>query len=149
LAYASISWASQSVAVLVRRRWALLIHATRPTTATIAIAIQTQSHADPELLLAVEDVAVAPGVTDGWAGTTAPDEVLVGRAVLAAVDVAAGGDEGGELRPAVRLEAMLPTADDTLLVEPHAATSQVITTIRLAKTAHFFLTLAPYRAPPK
>jgi hypothetical protein len=126
------------------------------------MAIQSQSHGNPELLLAGEDVAVVAGETDGWAGTMASDEVLVGLALLAALeaglllvfggavlaaeDVAAGGDEGAELRVAVTLEAMLLTADDRLPLEPHAATSQVITTIRLAKTAHVFLTLAPSRA---
>jgi len=65
LAYASISLASQFVAALVRRRWALVIHAARPTTAAIAMAIQNQSHGNPELLLVVEDVTVASGVTDG------------------------------------------------------------------------------------
>jgi hypothetical protein len=113
------------------------------------------------LLLAGEDVAVAPGVTDGWAGTTAPDGVLVGLELLTAPeaglllvlggavvtggDVTDGGEEGAELRAEVRLEAMLLTADDTPPLEPHPATSQVITTIRPAKTTHAFLTLAPSR----
>jgi len=85
----------------------------------------------------------------GLALVTAPEAgllLVLGGAVVAAEDVAAGGDEGVELRVAVRLEATLLTADDTTLpLEPHAATSQAITTIRLAKTAHFFLTLAPSR----
>jgi hypothetical protein len=121
------------------------------------MAIQNQSHGDTELPLAGEDVAVVPAVTDGWIGTTAPDEVLVGLALLVALeaallvgldgavlvaeDVGADGDEGAELRVAVKLEAILLTADETLPLEPHAATSQVITTIRLAKTTHLFLTL--------
>jgi hypothetical protein len=69
--------------------------------------------------------------------------LVLGGAVVAAEDVAAGGDEGVELRVAARLEATLLTADDRLPLELHAATSQVITTIRLAKTTHVFLTLAP------
>ena len=107
-------------------------------------------------------MVVAPGVTDGWGGTTAPDDVLVGLALVAALDaglrlgrdgavvgaadVAAGGDEGAEVREAVMLEAMLLTADDRLLLVPHAATSQAMTTIRPANPAHVFLTLVPSRA---
>jgi len=71
---------------------------------------------------------------------------LLGGAVVAAEDVAAGGDEDVELRVAVWLEAMLLTADDTLPLEPHAATSQVITTIRPANPPNVFLTLDPSRA---
>jgi hypothetical protein len=154
--------AFQLVAALVRRWRAVLIQATRPTTAAIATAIQNQSHGDPELLLVGEGGAVASGVTDGRGGTTAPDEVLVGLPLLAALEaglrlvlggavvaaevVAADGDEGAELRVGVRLEAMLLTADDTLPLEPHAATSQLVTTIRPANPAIVFLTLDPSRA---
>ena len=149
------------MAAAVRRRWALLIQASRPTTAAIPTAIQNQSHGNPELLLAGEDVAIAPGVTDGRGATTPADGVfvglpllaaldaglwLLGGAVVAAEDVAAGGDEDVELRVAVWLEAMLLTADDTLPLEPHAATSQVITTIRPANPPNVFLTLDPSRA---
>jgi hypothetical protein len=118
------------------------------------MAIQNQSHGDTELLLVGDGVLVAPGVTDG-AGTTAADSVLAGLALLAALEaglwlglegcvvageVAACGDEGVELRVAVTLEAMLLTADDKLPLEPHAATSQVMTTIRTANPAQLFLT---------
>jgi len=121
------------------------------------MAIQNQSHGDTELLPVGEGVVVAPGVMDGCAGTTTPDEVLAGLALLAALeaglrlglggavvaaeDVAAGGDEGVEVRVAVKVEAMLLTADDKLPLEPHAATSQVITTIRPANPAQVFLTV--------
>jgi len=129
--------------------------------------IQNQSHGDTELLLAGEGVAVASGVTDGWAGTTTADEVLVGLSLLAvleaglrlvlvgagvdgadvaAADVAAGGDGDVALRVAVKLEAMLLTADPTLPPEPHPASSQVITTIRPTNPAHVFLTVDPSRA---
>jgi hypothetical protein len=120
------------------------------------MAIQNQSQGDTELPLVGEGVLVAPGVVDGWAGTTGSDAVLVGRALLAALeaglwlglggavvaaeDVAADGDEGVEARVAVMLAAMLLTADDTLPLEPHAATSQAITTIRPANPAQLFLT---------
>jgi len=119
------------------------------------MASQNQSHGDTELLLAGEGVLVVPGVTDGWAGATS-DEVLVALALLAALEaglwlglagavvaaeeVAAGDDAGVAARVAVTLAAMLLTADDTLPLEPHAATSQVMTTIRTANPAQLFLT---------
>ena len=129
-------------------------------TAAIPTAIQNQGHGNPELPLAGEVEAVAPGVTDGTGGTTAPEGVLVCLSLLAALDaglwlvggafvavedVAAGGDDGVELRVAVRLEAMLLTADETLPLELHAASSQVITTIKPANPAHVFLTPGPSR----
>jgi hypothetical protein len=125
----------------------------------IPTAIQNQSHGNPELLVD-EGVALALGVTDGSGTITTPGEVLIGLpllaaleagllvlgAVVAAEDVAAGGDADAEPRVAVKLEAMLLTADDTLPLEPHAATSQVVTTIRPANPAHVFFTVGPFCA---
>src|SRR5215831_4673082 len=79
-AYASITWACQSVADLARRRWATMSQETRPTTAAIATAIQNQVHGNPELLLVAVAVVVGVGDVAGGAITMV---VCVGRAVAA------------------------------------------------------------------
>jgi len=69
----------------------------------------------------------------------------VAGADVAGADVSTAGVEAAGVRPAVRLEATLLTADDTLLAAPHPASSPVMT-IRPANPAPFFRTLNPSRA---
>ena len=134
---------------------------TRPTTAAIATAIQNQVHGNPELLVAV---AVVLGVGDAvtvvvWVGCALAAGLLatgvvaagvvgalvvggadVAGADVAGADVSTAGVEAAEVRPAVKLEATLLTADDTLLAAPQPASS-VVMTIRPANPAPFFRTL--------
>jgi hypothetical protein len=128
-------------------------------TAATATAIQTQSHGDPEPPLADDGEVAALAVADERGSTTTTDDVLVGCALLAAAgaglllalgcavvaaaDVAAGAgaDADAEPRVTVALPAMLLTADATLPLEPHAASSQVVATMRQANPATVFLTL--------